>query len=121
MVKPRGETGAVMVELTMAMGILCAVVLPLAFSFTHEQRSARAYYYRAVAMEIVDGEMESLAAGEWRAFGEGTHDYPARAESARNLPAGRFVLDRHGKRLRLEWRPAKARDGGAVVREVTLP
>jgi len=33
-----------------------------------------ASYQRAVAMEIVDGEIEILAAGEWLAFKSGAQD-----------------------------------------------
>ena len=55
--------GALMVELLVALAIMAGVLLPLAYSFTSERRLARAYYNRAVAMEIVDGEMEALVAG----------------------------------------------------------
>jgi len=50
-------------------------VLPLAYSVASEKRLARASYQRAVAMEIVDGEIEILAAGEWLAFKSGAQDY----------------------------------------------
>ena len=63
--------GALMTELFVAMALLTGALLPLAYSITSEKRLARASYQRAVAMEIVDGEMEVLAAGEWRAFSAG--------------------------------------------------
>ena len=114
-------TGFLSIELAVAMAILAATLIPMSYAFLHERQLSRACYYRAVAMEIVDGEIELLRAGEWRAFAEGSNSYSTRAESARNLPPGRFVLTREGKRLRLEWLPEKRKKGGRVSREVTLP
>ncbi len=115
------EAGMLTTELIISLAILVAVALPLAFAFYQEMKLCRAYYSDAIAMEIVDGEMEVLAAGEWRAFPEGQQDYPVRAEAARNLPPGRFVLSRTAQKVRLEWRPAKPGRGHLVAREVMLP
>jgi hypothetical protein len=109
-----------MVELLVALAILTGVLLPLAYSFVSERRLARAYYQRAVAMEIVDGEMEALLAGQWRAFTPGTHDYPVRAGAATNLPPGRFTLFVQPGKLRLRWQPAVKDRGGPVTREANL-
>jgi len=110
--------GSLLIELLVAMAILSGVVLPLAYSISAERRYARALYQRAVAMEIVDGETEVLAAGGWRAFTNGIMDYPVHAGAATNLPPGRFILTMTPERLRLEWRPAVQQHGGPVVREV---
>ncbi len=118
-VRPR--RGFAMIELVVAIGVVTAALIPLAFTFAHEQKVFRAEYYRAIAMEIVDGEMESLAAGEWRSYKPGAQPYAVRAESATNLPAGHFTLTLREKRLRLEWSPEKPGQGGAVWREVMLP
>lgn len=115
------ENGSFMVELMVAMAILGMALIPLAFSFAQEQKLCRTYYHRAVAMEIVDGELEILAAGEWRLFKKGLQPYPVRAESAQNLPPGRFVLTIDLQRVRLEWIPNKKNQGGRVFREVQLP
>jgi hypothetical protein len=106
--------------LLIALGLLLVTVLPLSYSFRSEQRLCRAYYYRAIAMEVVDGELETLVAGEWRAYAPGTHDYQPRAECAANLPRGRFVLTVNADRVRLEWRPAKRAGGGTIVREARI-
>jgi hypothetical protein len=106
-----------MIELVLALGILTAAVIPLAYSFVQEQHLCRVYYWRAVAMEIVDGEMEILAAGAWHNFTEGTHLYAVTAEAAKNLPPSRFVLNVRGQQLRLEWRPENPRHGAPVMRE----
>ena len=113
----RHERGSMIIELMTALAILVAILLPLGLSFVDEQHVCRVYYWRAVAMETVDGEMEVLAAGEWRNFGEGTVPYTVHAESAKHLPPGKFTLTVHGSHLRLEWRPDKSRFGAPVVRE----
>ena len=116
----RRQHGSLMVELLVALAILIGVLLPLAYSFVGERRLARAYYQRAVAMEIVDGEMEALLAGEWRAFSAGTHDYTAHAGAATNLPPGRFTLSVQPRKLRLRWQPAVKDHGGPVTRQAIL-
>jgi hypothetical protein len=102
------------------MSILAGVLLPLAYSFVSERRTARGSYQRAVAMEIVDGEMETLLAGEWRAFTPGVHDYHVHAGAATNLPPGRFILSIQPEKLRLRWQPALKDHGGPVTREAML-
>ena len=109
-----------MAELIVAIAILTIAVLPLAYSITQEHKLLRACYYRAVAMELVDGEMEVLTAGEWRAFKEGAQPYRLGADSATNLPPGQFVLTITGQHLRLEWLPQQRDRGGSVVREATV-
>jgi len=113
-------SGALMVELLVAMALMAGALLPLAYSIASERRLVRATYQRAVAMEIVDGEMEVLAAGAWRAHSTGAHEYPVHAMAATNLPPGRFLLTVQGPKVRLEWRPSVKMHGGAVVREVTM-
>ena len=115
----RRRQGSLLIELLIAMAILAGVLLPLAYSIAAERRFARAVYQRAVAVEIVDGETEVLAAGGWRAFSNGVVDYPIRAGAATNLPPGRFILTMTSDKLRLEWRPNVKQHGGPVVREVS--
>jgi hypothetical protein len=116
----RRQSGSLMVELLVALAILAGVLLPLAYSFVSERRLARGYYQRAAAMEIVDGEMEALLAGEWRAFSPGTHDYQVRAGAITNLPPGRFTLSVQPGKLRLRWQPALKDRGGPLTREAIL-
>lgn len=115
-----GNRGALMTEWVVAMGIFSLACLPLAFEFMHEFKLVRACYQRAVAMSIVDGEMEVLAAGEWRAFKPGKQPYLVTAASATNLPQGEFVLSVAGDRVRLEWNPKARGQGGTVVREARV-
>lgn len=109
-----------MMEMLVAIALLTFAVVPIAYSIVNERRMARRYYQRAVAMEIVDGEMEVLAAGEWRHVAGGTHEYPVHAGAATNLPPGQFLVTVQTNKIRFEWQPVKD-EGGAVVREVKLP
>jgi hypothetical protein len=109
-----------MVDLIVGMAILTLAIMPLAFSFVHERQLLRAEYLRGVAMEIVDGEMEILAAGEWRNFPEGSQSYNVHARATGNLPPGHFQLTKTGNHLRLEWTPDHRQGIGPVIREVTI-
>ena len=121
MVNWRNDRGGLMIELVVALSILTTAAIPIGLSFVNDHRVCRDYYFHTVAMEIVDGEMEALVAGEWRAFKDGVQAYSVRAEAAKNLPPGQFVLTVQGRRLKLEWRTAKLVPGGPVVREVVVP
>ncbi|HSM79477.1 MAG TPA: hypothetical protein VLT57_17685, partial [Bryobacteraceae bacterium] len=63
--------GFLLLELFVAIGIMAAVLLPLTYGQWFESNALRTAYQRAVAMELVDGEMEVFAAGQWRQFGSG--------------------------------------------------
>ena len=112
--------GFTLVEIMVAIGIVVLVMLPMALSVAREQSLFRAYYYQAVALEIVDGEMEILAAGEWQQVPEGIQTWAVKAEAAHSLPTGRFLLTRRETNLRLEWVPDKKGRGGKVVREIKV-
>jgi hypothetical protein len=107
-------------DLLVAIALLCLAVIPLAMSFAQERRALLASYQRAIAMEIVDGEMELLAAGNWRSYSNGTHQFTSRANAATNLPPGKLQLTVAAKHFILEWRPDEAAQGGIVRREITL-
>ncbi|HEY6170511.1 MAG TPA: hypothetical protein VI454_20930 [Verrucomicrobiae bacterium] len=116
----RAETrGMLMAEMVVAMSILVIAVIPLAFGFIQEQKLCRNYYRRAVLMEILDGELEVLAAGAWKAAPEGTHPFTPQAEAVTNLPPGKFSITRADHRLRLEWFPASG--AKPAVREIAAP
>jgi len=109
--------GFLVVDLFVGMVILAVGILPLAFTYVEDTRMFRAEYFRGVAMEIVDGEMEVLAAGEARDLPEGPHPYIVHARAAETLPPGHFQLTRTGRQLRLEWDPDQRLGIGPVVRE----
>ena len=107
-------------EAVVALGILATAMLPLAFSFFYESKLARAYFHQAVVMELIDGEMEVLAAGEWRALKPGRQSYTLRGTAATNLPPGECLLTLETNRARLEWIPQTRGTGGHFAREAML-
>lgn len=124
MVIPRNrsclERGVLEVDLLAALLLLFVAVLPLGYSFYADQRAMRAMYERAVAMELLDGEMERLVAGGGHNLPPGTHEITLVGNAAANLhPAtARRIVGTNS--IRLEWTPVKqARP--TVVREVIRP
>ena len=116
----RSRRGFLMVDLVVAMTILMVTIMPLGFAFARERRALRAEYFRAAADEIVDGETEILAAGDWKNFPDGAQAYTVHSRAAANLPAGHFQLTKTGNHLRLEWTPDQREGIGAVAREVNV-
>ena len=107
-------------DLLVGLAILSLAVVPLGYSFAHERKVLRMEYFRSVANEIVDGEMEILAAGDWKHFPDGSQDYSMHANAASRLPPGHFQLTKTGNHLRLEWNSAEKIGVGAIVREVNV-
>lgn len=118
--KRRSRAGALMIELVVAIAILVAVLIPIGFSLAYEQKLCRAYYYRAVVMELIDGELEVLSAGEWRAFESGKQEYHVEGPTAKKLPPGRFELVMDMPRIQLGWTPAQRSFGGRIERSIVL-
>ena len=112
--------GFLEVDMLVAVAILTLAVLPLGYSFVRERQVLRIEYGRAIANEIVDGEMEILAAGAGQNLLAGPQVYSVHANAASQLPPGHFQLTKNGNHLRLEWTPDKKRGLGPVVREITL-
>ena len=117
---PRARRGFLMVDAVVAMAILSLAIVPLGFSFARERQILKIEYQRGVANEIVDGEMEILAASDWKKFLDGAQSYTVRARADASLPPGHFQLTKTGNHLRLEWTPDKRKGISAVVREVTI-
>jgi len=114
------HSGLLMTEVMIGLAILGLAIFPLAYSFAQESKYLRRCYERAIAMEIVDGEMEIIRAGGWRSFTNGEQTITSTARSATNLPPGELLLTLSEKHARLEWLPAASSPGSPVVREATL-
>jgi len=113
--------GFLQVDLVAALAIFGIGIAHLAYSFARERQVLKIEYLRSVADEIVDGEMEILAAGAGRDFPDGSQSYPVNSRAAGALPPGHFELTKTGNHLRLEWLPDERRGLGPVIRETTLP
>ena len=116
----RYRHGFLEVDLLVGLAILSLAIVPVGFSFVRERQVLKLEYFHSVANEIVDGEMEILAAGDWKSFPEGPQNYSVHANAAASLPPGHFQLTKTGNHLRLEWTPDAKRGVSAVVREVTV-
>ncbi len=92
-----------------ALAILAVTGIPLAMGIQAERLKLRQASERAIAMELIDGELELLHAGLWRTLGEGTHAaYNMHGEAAARL-GGDFVLTVADDRLTLTWNPGNGR------------
>jgi hypothetical protein len=114
------QRGFLEVDMMVGLAILALAVLPLGYTFVRERHVLKIEYCRGIADEIVDGEMEILAAGAASGLPDGTQNYPVHAQAARQLPPGHFELTKTGNHLRLAWTPDARRGLSAVVRESTL-
>jgi len=118
--KYRRSGGFLEVDLVVGLAILSLAVLPLGYTFVRERQVLKIEYCRAVADEIVDGEMEILLAGAAGKLPDGPQNYAVSARAAAQLPPGHFQLTKTGNHLRLEWTPDARRGFATVVREAML-
>ena len=116
----RSKRGFLEVDLLVGLAILSLAIVPLGYSFARERQVLKMEYFRSVANEIVDGEMEILAAGDGKNYSEGAQAYVIHSRAAASLPPGHFQLTKNGNHLRLGWTPDERRGVSAVVREVTI-
>jgi hypothetical protein len=117
--------GNIQMDLIAAIAVLAIAILPLGFGILHHRTLVRDATTRAVVLELLDGEMEVLAAGEHRSFQEGTHPYALTGAAALNLPQGSCLLTRApqplgGIELHLEWKPTVARAMQPVRRSILV-
>jgi hypothetical protein len=114
------QRGMLQIDMLVAMTLLILAIFPIAYSFNLDRKAMNRGYERAIAMELVDGEMEVLLAGTWRNYPPGTNQIQFTGQAAANLPTAQATLFITSKSLRLEWRPLE-RSSKGISREVTLP
>ena len=108
------------IDLIVGLAILTLAVVPLGYSFARERQALHNEYRRSVIVELVDGEIEILAAGAAKYLPGGVQNYSVASHAAENLPPGHFQLTKTGGRLRLEWLPDEKCGVSAVARETTF-
>ncbi len=108
------------IDLFLAMAIFLVGFFSIAYLSTREMKLARAYYFDAIAMSLVDGELEVLAAGAWRGLPIGESPYRSPASTMKSLPPGEFRATRRDQLVRLEWIPASRGNGRQIIREFAL-
>ena len=107
-------------DVAIALMVLALVFIPLSVSSSGGLDLARRHYFEAVALQLIDGEMDVLLAGERRKYTTGEHRIKPVGESVQNLPAGEFVLSVQDEKLTLAWMPKKLAKWGRVERVVQL-
>ena len=107
-------------DVAIALTVLALVFIPLSVSSSGGLDLARRHYFEAVALQLIDGEMDVLLAGERRKYTTGEHRITPVGEAVQNLPEGEFVLTVHDQKLTLAWVPKKLAKWGRVERVVQL-
>ena len=107
-------------DVAVAITFLALVFIPLSISSSGDLDLARRHYFEAVALQLIDGEMDVLLAGEHRKYTTGEHRITPVGEAVQNLPEGEFVLMVHDQKLTLAWVPTKRAKWGRVERVVEL-
>jgi len=107
-------------DVAVAITVLALVFIPLSISSSGDLDLARRHYFEAVALQLIDGEMDVLLAGERRKYTPGEHRITPVGEAVQNLPEGKFVLTVKQKQLTLTWVPTKRAKWGRVERVVEL-
>jgi len=105
-------------DVAIALTVLALVFIPLSVSSSGGLDLARRHYFEAVALQLIDGEMDVLLAGERRKYTTGEHRITPVGEAVQNLPEGEFVLTVHDQKLTLAWVPTKRAKWGRVERVV---
>ena len=107
-------------DVAVAITVLALVFIPLSVSSSGDLDLARRQYFEAVALQLIDGEMDVLLAGERRKYTPGEHQIKPVGEAVQNLSEGEFVLTVHDQKLTLAWVPTKRAKWGRVERVVEL-
>jgi len=107
-------------DVAVAITVLALVFIPLSVSSSGDLDLARRQYFEAVALQLIDGEMDVLLAGERRKYTPGEHQIKPVGEAVQNMPEGEFTLTVHDQKLTLAWVPTKRAKWGRVERVVEL-
>jgi len=107
-------------DVAVAITVLALVFIPLSISSSGDLDLARRHYFEAVALQLIDGEMDVLLAGEHRKYTPGEYGITPVGEAVQNLPEGKFVLTVQEQKLTLAWVPTKRAKWGRVERVVEL-
>jgi hypothetical protein len=118
--RTRCRKGFLSIDLAVGLTILTLAIVPLGFAFARERRVLKTEYQRAVINELVDGEMEMLAAGAAKNLPDGAQLLTVLSSAVETLPPGHFQLTKTSSHLRVEWLPEGKRGVSAVVREGAL-
>ena len=114
------QRGWLQIDLAVALAILGIAILPLGYAFQRERQALKIEYQRSVINELVDGEMEILAAGAAKNLPDGSQAIIVQTRTAEKLPLGHFQLTKMGNHLRLAWSADEKCGVSPIAREASL-
>ena len=112
--------GWLQIDLVVALAILGIAIVPLGYAFQRERQVLKIEYQRSVINELVDGEMEILAAGAAKNLADGSQAITVQTHALEKLPLGHFQLTKTGNHLRLEWAADEKCGVSPLAREASL-
>jgi len=110
----------IQLDVVLAVSILILLFIPFGVTSSGKLDLARRQHFEAVALQMIDGELDVLLAGERQKYPLGEHKITPPGEAVKTLPVGEFILIVKEKQLSLAWVPEKGAKWGRVEREVTL-
>jgi len=103
-----------------AIAILMLVFIPLTVTSSSKLDLARRHHVEAVVLQLIDGEIDVILAGEREKYNFGEHRITPAGEAAEDLPKGDFILTLKKNQLSLVWIPVKPAKWGRIERKVNL-
>ena len=110
----------IQLDIALAIVILGLIFIPLSVTSSAKLDLARRHHFKAVALNLIDGEIDVLLAGEIKKYKPGESLITPPGEAVGSLPKGEFILTLNDKIFKLEWVPEKSTKWGRVQREVNL-
>ena len=110
----------IQLDIAVAIVILGLIFIPLSVTSSAKLDLARRHHFEAVALNLIDGEIDVLLAGEIKKYKLGKSLITPPGEAVGSLPKGEFILTLNEKTIKLEWVPKKLTKWGRIQREVNL-
>ena len=110
----------VQLDVALAVSILLLVFIPFSVTSSSKLDLARRQHFKAVALQMIDGELDVLMAGERQKYIPGEHKITPPGEAVKTQPVGEFILTVQENPRTIAWVPEKEAKWGRVEREVTL-
>lgn len=110
----------IQLDVAVAIAILMLVFIPLTVTSSGKLDLARRHHVEAVVLQLIDGEIDVLLAGELKKYKAGEQRITPSGDVVEMLPKGDFVLTVKEKQLELVWVPVKLSKWGRIERAVNL-
>ena len=118
--RPTSRLAFIQLDLMLAVSILMLLFIPFGVTSSGKLDLARRQHFEAVALQMIDGELDVLLAGERQKYPLGEHKITPPGAAVKTLPVGEYILVVKENQLSIAWVPEKEAKWGRVEREVTL-